>query len=671
MNAAARLASVLAFALGLVSAPGAVAAAQHDELPRRTAPWPPRAVELAEALPVQDGGRIKPLRTYASFTLLRFHGKSSLETAEGEKLEALPWLLDVLLYPQQAADYPVFKVDDIDAITSIGLTIEGKKKRDRYSLNELKPGIGRLFELAREYGRKEEKSRATVEQQVYTLATSVDDYIRLHSHLDYARWSQDVSDSPALMEVFGGDEAPFSQVIAKMPELLVLQATWRSDKAHAADASALTRVLQTASELTEGTGLLALIPPAGTLAVEPAWHSPEDLFMHAIQSDGVAPAYVEALQRFEALARSVAEPAKLEPALAALHDRTVTAATARGEYGKIGLELTYYKSDLIANSLVVYILGFVLCAVLWMVPRSRLLYRASALAAVAATGLLVAAIVIRCTIRERPPVSTLYETLLFVTAVGSILLLVTEWISRQRIALSVNTALGMIGLFLANGYETLDKKDTMPQLVAVLDTNFWLATHVTAITVGYAAGMVAAAISSVWLLARLFRIRQKDPAFGKNLIRMAYGALCFGLIFSVVGTILGGIWANESWGRFWGWDPKENGAMLICLAQIAILHGRMGGFLRDFGIAAATAFQGTVIAFSWFGVNLLGVGLHSYGFTSGIHTALWSYYVFQWGLIAVCGVQHYLQRTREQAVKDAARAAGGSTVARATQSPAD
>src|SRR5262249_34920786 len=146
-----------------------------------------------------------------------------------------------------------------------------------------------------------------------------------------------------------------------------------------------------------------------------------------------------------------------------------------------------------------------------------------------------------------------------------------------------------------------------------------------------------------------FGIKRDKPAFGKSLIRMTYGALCFGLIFSVVGTILGGIWANESWGRFWGWDPKENGALLICLTEIAILHGRLGGYLRDFGIAAAAAFLGTVIAFSWFGVNLLGVGLHSYGFTSGIHRALWTYYLVQWSLIAVCCVQYAMQRSRAAA----------------------
>jgi ABC-type transport system involved in cytochrome c biogenesis permease subunit len=195
----------------------------------------------------------------------------------------------------------------------------------------------------------------------------------------------------------------------------------------------------------------------------------------------------------------------------------------------------------------------------------------------------------------------------------------------------------------------------MPSLVAVLDTNFWLATHVTAITTGYSAGMLAALLGSVYLLAKLVGVKRGDRAWYAGLSRMTYGVLAFSLIFSIVGTILGGIWANESWGRFWGWDPKENGALLICLTQIAILHGRMGGYLREHGLCAATAFGGTVIAFSWFGVNLLGVGLHSYGFTSGISRALWTYYGLQWGIVGL-GLVAWLRERRATVAAVATRA---------------
>jgi ABC-type transport system involved in cytochrome c biogenesis permease subunit len=258
--------------------------------------------------------------------------------------------------------------------------------------------------------------------------------------------------------------------------------------------------------------------------------------------------------------------------------------------------------------------------------------------------LLVAAIVWRCVLRGRPPVTTLYETKLFVTAVGVVVALVIEALGRQRLALSAAATLGALGVFVASGYEVLDKRDTMPALVAVLDTNFWLATHVTAISIGYAAGMLAALLASGYLLAKLFRVRRGDRPFYAALSRMVYGVLCFGLIFSLVGTMLGGIWANESWGRFWGWDPKENGALLIVISQLVILHARRGGYLREHGVCMAAAFGGTVVAFSWWGVNLLGVGLHSYGFTSGINTALWSYYGVQWSICGLGALAWLLER---------------------------
>jgi ABC-type transport system involved in cytochrome c biogenesis permease subunit len=166
----------------------------------------------------------------------------------------------------------------------------------------------------------------------------------------------------------------------------------------------------------------------------------------------------------------------------------------------------------------------------------------------------------------------------------------------------------------------------MPSLVAVLDTNFWLATHVTAITLGYAAALLAAVLGNLWMLGKMVGLKKGVPDFYRTITRMTYGVVCFGLFFSVVGTILGGIWANYSWGRFWGWDPKENGALLICLGQILILHARLGGYVRDHGLAALAALNGLCVAFSWWHVNNLGVGLHSYGQTEGVIAALYTYY---------------------------------------------
>jgi ABC-type transport system involved in cytochrome c biogenesis permease subunit len=296
-------------------------------------------------------------------------------------------------------------------------------------------------------------------------------------------------------------------------------------------------------------------------------------------------------------------------------------AEARGEYDKIELEVTLARLDPFYRSLYGYLLAFLLVALTWLAPN-RWVGRAAWVVLLATLAYHVAGIVLRCVLRGRPPVSTLYDTMLFISAVGVGACLLAERINRRGIALALAPVLGSLLLFLADKFEALKGEDTMPQLVAVLDTNFWLATHVVCISIGYTGGLVAALIAHVTVLGRVTGLKRGDDDFYRTLSRMTYGMLCFGLLFSVVGTILGGIWANDSWGRFWGWDPKENGALMICLSQIAILHARMGGYLKPFGVAMATVFGGMIVVWSWWGVNLLGIGLHSYGFTGGIWTGL-------------------------------------------------
>ena len=156
---------------------------------------------------------------------------------------------------------------------------------------------------------------------------------------------------------------------------------------------------------------------------------------------------------------------------------------------------------------------------------------------------------------------------------------------------------------------------------AVLDTNFWLATHVVCITIGYAATFLAGILAIIYIFATTIA-PNFDPDTRKTLSRMIYGVICFAMLFSFVGTILGGIWADQSWGRFWGWDPKENGAILIVLWNALILHARWGGLVRERGMALLAIFGNIVTGWSWFGTNMLGIGLHSYGFMAGAAFAL-------------------------------------------------
>jgi ABC-type transport system involved in cytochrome c biogenesis permease subunit len=164
--------------------------------------------------------------------------------------------------------------------------------------------------------------------------------------------------------------------------------------------------------------------------------------------------------------------------------------------------------------------------------------------------------------------------------------------------------------------------DTMEMMRAVLDTNFWLATHVVVVTLGYASTFVAGTLAMAYIILGLFtpilglKVGKagSDVGLGKALANMTYAIVCFAALFSFTGTVLGGIWADQSWGRFWGWDPKENGALLIVIWNVLILHARWGGLVKERGLMLLAIFGNVVTAWSWFGVNMLGIGLHSYGF---------------------------------------------------------
>ena len=198
-----------------------------------------------------------------------------------------------------------------------------------------------------------------------------------------------------------------------------------------------------------------------------------------------------------------------------------------------------------------------------------------------------------------------------------ILGLILERIYRVGIGSRWPSLAGFVTLIIAHNLAL--GGDTMEMLRAVLDTNFWLATHVVVITLGYAATFVAGLLAITLHLLGCSRpcftkTLGRQLELGKALSKMVYGIVCFATLFSFVGTVLGGIWADQSWGRFWGWDPKENGALLIVLWNALILHARWGGLVRDRGIMNLAVFGNIVTSFSWFGVNMLGIGLHSYGF---------------------------------------------------------
>lgn len=227
-------------------------------------------------------------------------------------------------------------------------------------------------------------------------------------------------------------------------------------------------------------------------------------------------------------------------------------------------------------------------------------------------------LVTRFLIMQRPPVTTLYESIIFVSFIAIIFALFLERRRKDGIGTAMGSLLGTILLLIGHKYAA--EGDTMGMLEAVLNTNFWLATHVITITIGYGCCLVAGTIAHFYLAARAWAPERAEllENFQKNMLGIGLVAL----FFSLFGTILGGIWADQSWGRFWGWDPKENGAMLIVLWITWALHGRIAKMLKPLAFACTMAFTNIIVALAWFGVNLLNIGLHSYGFTDKIATNL-------------------------------------------------
>lgn len=224
------------------------------------------------------------------------------------------------------------------------------------------------------------------------------------------------------------------------------------------------------------------------------------------------------------------------------------------------------------------------------------------------------ALIVRIWLQGRPPVTNLYSSAVFIGwgIVGGAIVL--EKITKLGVANLAASCAGVGTLIVA--HNLAKDGDTMGVMQAVLDSNFWLGTHVITITLGYSATFLAGFIALVYIILGMCT-PLLDRKSSRAMAGMVYATICFALLFSFVGTVLGGIWADQSWGRFWGWDPKENGAILIVLMNAIILHARWGHLVKERGIMVLAIGGNIITAWSWFGTNLLGVGLHSYGFMDG------------------------------------------------------
>ncbi|MEM9080346.1 MAG: cytochrome c biogenesis protein CcsA [Verrucomicrobiota bacterium] len=589
--------------------------------------WSEEVIEAARGIAVQEGGRAKPFETRAGFAMLSMRGDRSMKIEDGEgnsvKIGPVGWMLDLLFRPALAAQMPSFRVDNSEVLKAVGMEIDEKGKRDRYTFQEIEPFMGTLFQKAGDYEqlKADHKDLEPVQEQTLDLARAAMTYFYLSRYFDFVR------NGVTLMPIDGdGQKVAMSTVMATAPSIVAaIRQNQGEDGKLPAHIDDLLRQIEQATQNSKFH--FHPIPP--TDVSEDKWYSVGELIegtlIGTVKNPEVA---ITDVKRLEELTLAAGESQEAFARELVVFREEMLAQARKADRVSVERELSFNSAQWFPRALMVF--GFAMLCLLFgqLAPASgigRVLAKGVWVLSVLGTVMLAAAIVHRYLVILRPPVTNLYETIPFITVGMLGLALLTEVMTKKGLALGMMPVIGMGGTVLAVVFEVASASDSFDPLVAVLRSNFWLTTHVITITLGYAAGLLAAVMGFVYVFRRILGLDEGDQSERRVLTRMTYGTICFTLLLSMIGTILGGIWANDSWGRFWGWDPKENGALMIVLWSLFILHGRVGGLLKEWGINLAAAFGGSVVTFSWFHVNMLGTGLHSYGFTDGKSVIWWFY----------------------------------------------
>ena len=366
---------------------------------------------------------------------------------------------------------------------------------------------------------------------------------------------------------------------------------------------------------------LKFIPPSNN-SESGEWLSPFDFILKGIPANENQEAILNSLQMY--LANRLAGN-DLEMS-SALNRYEVALSTFQGINVKVDnlkKETWMNRVNLFYISLGLYLLSFIFLSISWMI-KPILLNRVAYLLLISGTVIHGYGIFLRMQIMERPPVTTLYESVIFVSLIIMALAVLLEYFRKDGLGIFVGSVSGSVLHYV--GFSYAADGDTLGMLVAVLNSNFWLATHVTTITIGYGASLMAGCVGHLYLIQE---IRGVNSASLKSIFNNLFGITLLALFFTLFGTILGGIWADQSWGRFWGWDPKENGALLIVLWQLMMIHMRLSGLAKPKEFALGMALNNIIVALAWFGVNLLQVGLHSYGFDDGVARNLFMFIGFE------------------------------------------
>ncbi len=601
----------------------------------------------AGLLPVQADGRLKPIDTMAraQFTSVYIPIMNAYQFFTGDDKEthsAMEWYTKVMLAELTVAkDHPIQKlayihIDDKELAQELKLP---EKANNLYSIGDFQDHFETLFDEATLAVRTPTANRsdrqkfvAKFERDISRVLALVNDGVILHSLTDkvFRIESEEVVNELKL-EHRPGMRYSFAEVLPGLTYLY--QSAAKANEVPAKKRTLRENQLLAVSGQIKGIirvarldGHFVIPPPQGE-----EWLNLRQAFefqkMRGAEGAG-DPYFLGYSQMLQGKIHDNPETFNkgVEACLKELEKRSPDLLS------RLRLEVYFNDSAPFFHLFVLNMVIFLLACGSWMVGFQTL-NRAGFWAMVLLAFVSTWALLVRMYLQGRPPVTNLYSSAIFIGWGASLVCIFGEVFFRNSVSLVVGSICGGLSLLVAN-YLGMSG-DTLESLQAVLDTNFWLATHVTSITFGYAATFFAGFLGVCYIVLGLFT-RKLEGNGAPLLTKLMYGVICFAMFLSFTGTVLGGIWADQSWGRFWGWDPKENGALLIVIWNALILHGRWGGMVKGREMAQLAVLGNGITAWSWFGTNLLGVGLHSYGFMQGAMTWLIIFWSSQ-ALIALLG----------------------------------
>jgi ABC-type transport system involved in cytochrome c biogenesis permease subunit len=570
-------------------------------------------------LPVTANGRVQPLDSLARNALLQLREKQRLylepwkEWYEKQKsISAIEWLANVMMNPAVADAWPMFRLDNADLVSLLKLPEKDKLKQSdgkHFSWNQIQPTLEAFNQENLRVQKIEGPNRSAYERAVAKLHTQITLYAQLK-----------LAVKPASSQDWPAELAAYEKLIPDaVTAARAQQAGQTFDQPTLAQFAGYIEAFQFMSQLEPPL----ILPPIGSTG----WRRMGDALLDVPRGVPMDVAIHDYAKMSGALAAN--QPEEFNSALRDYRSSLVPTQTKA--LAKSRAEVFFNQMEPFYNAMVIYVLAGLLAIFSWF-NLSETLRRSAAWLIWLAFAIHTTGLIYRMVLEGRPPVTNLYSSAIFIGWGACLLGIILERFFKNGIGAVVSAGVGFITLIIAHHLAL--EGDTMEMMRAVLDTNFWLATHVVAVTTGYASTFVAGFLALIYILRGVFT-KTLDEATRKSLARMIYGIVCFATLFSFVGTVLGGIWADQSWGRFWGWDPKENGALIIVLWNALILHLRWGGIIRERGLVVCAIGGNIVTSWSWFGVNMLGIGLHSYGFTDAAFQWLMAFVASQLAFIAL------------------------------------